>query len=326
MNRSTTLPPFYVKRPRVAPEAPPVPIDPRTKATLWQPSPNRPRPRFISSQQLVADTLRLVPRLPPDLSCVVGVARSGMLPATILGTALHLPLYALDQERGFVRDIGHGWRLRQRARRNGPVLVIDDTTGSGRSLRMTQRALAKCGGCPVNVSRAILASIYCNPESSLKPDLWAEDLHLPHLLEWNMFNSIVTSVAAFDMDGILCHDTESGGEPGTPRYLPRREPIHIITGRPERDRAATLGWLETWGVQVASLTMGPWEVSPDWERVAEYKAEAVRRFLEAAHERPFGAPMYVESCPQQAQRIATLTGVMVICPTSAEALGPEGCW
>ena len=62
-------------------------------------SPTRPRPRFISTTQLITGALRLVPRLPPDLSAVVGVARSGLLPATALATALHLPLYALDQER-----------------------------------------------------------------------------------------------------------------------------------------------------------------------------------------------------------------------------------
>ena len=320
--RTTTLPTIYLKRKKPAPL---VPVDPVTNGTLWQPSSNRPRPRFIPTTQLVADALRLVGRLPPDLSAVVGVARSGMLPGSALATALHLPLYALDQERGLVRDIGHGWRMRQNQRRNGPVLVIDDTTGSGRSLRMTQEALNRCGGA-FRRSQVITASVYCNPESALKPDLWVEDLHLPHILEWNMFNSIVTSVAAFDLDGIICHDETTGGEPGTPLYLPRREPVHIITGRPERDRKATLAWLAKWGVRVASLTMGRWDECPGWERIAEYKAEAVRRFAATAHERPFGPPMYVESCPRQAKRIADRAGVLTACPATAELLMPDGYW
>lgn len=321
--RCTTLPAIHLKRRKPAPL---VPVEPVTNATLWQPSVTRPRPRFIATTQLVADALKLVARLPPDLSAVVGVARSGMLPASALATALHVPLYALDQERGTVRDVGHGWRLRQSQRRNGPVLVIDDTTGSGRSLRMTQEALSRCGCGLFQRSQVILASVYCNPESPLKPDLWVEDLYLPHILEWNMFNSIVTSVAAFDLDGIICHDETTGGEPGTPLYLPRREPVHIITGRPERDRKVTMAWLAKWDVRLASLTMGPWEKCPNWERIAEYKAEAVQRFAATAHERPSGPPMYVESCANQARRIAERSNVLVTCPVTLQVFGRDGCW
>ena len=312
---------IYLKSRRPSP--PPMSAPP---PELVRPAGPRPRPRFVTTAQLTTGTLKLIPKLPPDLSCVVGVARSGMLPATVLATALHLPLYALDQERGLVRDVGHGWRLRNHRPRQGTVLVLDDTTGSGRSLRMTKQALGRCARCPVNVARAILASVYCNSDSPLKPDLWAEDLHLPHILEWNFANSIVSQVCAFDLDGVIVHDAESGGQPGTPHYLPRRHTVHIITGRGEKHRVETEALLRRWGVQVAMLTMGPWDECPEWERIADYKAEAVRRFAATAHERPFGPPMYVESCSQQAQRIAERSGVMVVCPATGKVLGPEGCW
>jgi len=318
----------FVLAPGVQPMSPPaqtslIPVDAATNNTLWTPSRNRPRPRWISNRQLVADATSLIVQLPANLTAIVGVARSGMLPASLLATALHLPLYALDQERGIVRDIGHGWRLNDRRKGHGTALVIDDTTGSGRSLRMTQRALGRCSGCPFRMSEVITASVYCNPESNLKPDLWSVELHLPHLLEWNFANSIVTTVSAFDMDGVICHDAESGGEPGTPLYLPRREPVHIITGRRERHRAATLAWLQHWNVRVASLTM---KLLDDQREFAEYKAEHVKRFAATAHERPFGPPMYVESCSRQARRIAELSDVMTVCPATGEVYGPESCW
>jgi hypothetical protein len=157
----------------------------------------------------------------------------------------------------------------------------------------------------------------------LLPDVWVENLYLPHILEWNFPNSIVTAVSAFDLDGIICHDEHSGGSPGAPRSLPRRQPIHIITGRREAERMGTLAWLDRWGVQVASLTMmGDGDRRP----IADYKGEAVRRFAASAHTRPFGPPMYVESCPQQARRIAELSSVMTVCPATQEVHGPEGCW
>ena len=69
-----------------------------------------------------------------------------------------------------------------------------------------------------------------------------------------------------------------------------------------------------------------WDECPDWERIAAYKSEAVNVFAATANERPFGPPMYVESCSRQAARIAESSGVMVVCPASGEVLGPEGCW
>lgn len=276
-----------------------------------------PRPRYVTCQQLAADTLRLVPKLPHDLSAIVGVARSGMFPASLLAMTLHLPLYALDQS-GCVRPCGHGWRLGRRGRvEKGPVLIVDDTVGSGTSLAKTRPIAIR------HFRRMICAAIYANPLASLLPDLWVESLNLPHVLEWNFPNSIVTAVSAFDLDGIICHDEHSGAKPGAPRTLPRRQPIHIITGRRESDRMGTLAWLDRWGVQVASLTM---MADGDRRLIAEYKAEAVRRFAATAHTRPFGPPMYVESCPQQAKRIAALSGVMTVCPASQEVYGPEGCW
>ena len=77
---------------------------------------------------------------------------------------------------------------------------------------------------------------------------------------------------------------------------------------------------------MASLMMGPWEEIPGWEQVAEYKAEAVRQFAETAHERPFGPPMYVESCPRQAERIGALSRMMTVCRYSSVVYGPDGCW
>ena len=67
--------------------------------------------------------------------------------------------------------------------------------------------------------------------------MWAEDLYLPLILEWNFANSIVSQVCAFDLDGVIVHDADSGGQPGTPLYLPRRHPVHIITGRGQVHRA-----------------------------------------------------------------------------------------
>jgi hypothetical protein len=69
-----------------------------------------PRTQFVTTAQLIADTQRLVSRLPRDFDAVVSVARSGLLPATVAATELHLLLYTcgvLDQG-GLVPPVGAG--------------------------------------------------------------------------------------------------------------------------------------------------------------------------------------------------------------------------
>ena len=303
---------------------------------LWrgQPAPPAtPRPRFVTSRQLVTDTLRLVPML-PDVSCVVGVSRSGLLPASLLAMHLHLPLYALDQS-GTVQECGQGWRLGQRNyRERGPALVVDDTVGSGTSLRKTLPIARR------HFSDVVYATVYCNPASEVKPDVWAADLWLPHILEWNLWNSIVTTASAFDLDGILCPDFACEDDDDGPRYLramdaarplyfARREPITIVTARLEKYREQTMRWLERWGMRAGALWMGPWRSPAErtFEAVAEWKAGVVKDWAATAAERKSpGAPMYFESEPALARAIAERSGVLTVCPATGEVLGPEGCW
>jgi hypothetical protein len=53
--------------------------------------------------------LKRLAELPPDIAAVAGFARSGLLPATYLATALHVPLYELSEVQG-LRPIASGNR------------------------------------------------------------------------------------------------------------------------------------------------------------------------------------------------------------------------
>jgi hypoxanthine phosphoribosyltransferase len=110
--------------------------------------------------------MALLERVPANVSAVIGVVRSGMIPASVLASMLHVPLLALDHEREQITEPGHGWRLRERRELDGPALVVDDTTGSGRALEKTRKILAES-----QFTNAIVASIYVNPESRLLPDV-----------------------------------------------------------------------------------------------------------------------------------------------------------
>lgn len=283
-------------------------------------------PEYVALDRLAADTLSLVPRLPSDVSVVVGVARSGMLPASILALYLHRPLFAMSRDG--VIDCGHGWRLGTGDRHGidvagGTALIVDDTLMTGGSL---QQARAIAEGV---FRRRLHAHVYVNPRSGERPDLFAAYLPAPHVLEWNLFNSLYLGWSAFDFDGVFCRDFTPEEDDDGERYiaalekmppllLPRKAPVHIITARLEKYRSHTEGWLKRWGVAIASLTMGPWGSKAERDRadVAAWKAEELGRLYGGMKPQSwFGGPLYVESDPGQAARIAKLTGEIAVCPT-----------
>ena len=50
---------------------------------------------WISTSQLIEDGLKLIKYVQPDTTGIIGVPRSGMIPATAVATHCHLPLYEL---------------------------------------------------------------------------------------------------------------------------------------------------------------------------------------------------------------------------------------
>jgi adenine/guanine phosphoribosyltransferase-like PRPP-binding protein len=282
-------------------------------------------PRFISSQQYMRDVAALASRVPPEVSTIAGVARSGLCAATMISMLLHLPMDIVRQQQGDIIPGGNGWRLQKSdARSHGTVLVVDDTCMTGNSLRSIAAVVRNhYGDRPV-----AFATVYANPLATTKPDFWAVDLPWPHLLEWNLFNSVLLPACAMDFDGILCHDCPPGSDDDGERYrqflentLPmypvRRQAIPlVVTARLEKYRESTQRWLDRWGIQVNRLVMGPWETLQERSRsdVAAYKAQHYGEFLQTRVSP--GPHLFIESDARQAQRIAELTRGIVVCPAA----------
>lgn len=274
------------------------------------------KPLFVSLEELAADCRSLASQLPPDLAGIVGVARSGLAPASILAMLLHLPLYALHDD-GIFRT-GNGWRIHDRPETAGPLLVVDDTRMTGRSLKVAQRVVGQH-----LAGRAVLyAVVYCNPKGGPPAGLLhARMLPSPHFLEWNLFNSIHLPQLATDFDGILCHDCPAGHDDDGPKYarflqqvrplyLVRKSPLKLIlTARCAKYRPQTEAWLARWGVRYERLEMWPGMPAERWQNhaAARWKAE-----LFAASKLAY----MVESDAGQAELIARQSGKLVICPAA----------
>jgi orotate phosphoribosyltransferase len=98
-----------------------------------------------------------------------------------------------------------------------------------------------------------------------------------------------------------------------PLFLPKRPVGHIITGRLEKYRGATVDWLRRHGIQFESLTMMPFATK------AERMASGGRGQWKAERLKETGAEFMLESCPKQAGIIARETGLPVWC-TRTQAL------
>lgn len=277
---------------------------------------------FVTSERLARDTLALMARLPPDVDLVVGVSRSGLLPASLIAYHRHLPLRAVSRARGVV-DMGHGVRLEDRpAAPPRHVLLIDDTVANGTEMRACA-PIVRAAFPHAGLTRAV---VYAAPQAMDAIDLCAATYPGSHFLAWNWTNSGAGSACGYDVDGLLCRDftpeecrseasylAAMAAMPASP-YLPRRRPIPMIcTARPESARSVTLGWLARWGASVENLWMWPGDPHPRAEDVASWKA---------MHYKASGCVLFAESEPAQAEIIVRESGKPVLCPILERVLRP----
>lgn len=262
---------------------------------------------YVSYDDLVRDTLGMIPYL-PRVSAVLGIPRSGMLPATIIATALGVPLGMVGG------DLVSGGQRCPAAPGEGPLLVVDDSCCTGTAM---EEARAKVPG-------AVCAAIYASPINGMV-DYYARSVPFPRVFEWNLFGSWLAGQAAFDMDGVLCNDPDVIDDDGPgyvecirnlrPRYLPTVPIRAIITNRLECHRSVTEEWLFIHGVRYETLVMRP-------ERTAvERRAGTDTGLWKAVHAGALEVPLFVESHMPQAERIHDRAGIPVYCTGTRTMLG-----
>jgi hypoxanthine phosphoribosyltransferase len=300
----------------------------------WQPRAEQTDrlPVFVSYEQterLVASMLDRVALWAPD--AVAGIARGGLVPATMASCMLALPLFmvGLDRTTGATEWIGSPPRDARR------ILVVDDACSTGTTMAAVRAALLAWGhAC------ATLTVLYDPDTTHYVPDFshpmreffrfpWERgeataaararrrDLARPEL-------STEEPYVGLDLDGVFLpdiprahYDADLGDairrrhalEPLAvlPPFSPER--AVIITGRPESDRPQTVAWLARWGFQALQLECRPDEVRADLPSVAYYKAMAATRW---------GCTHFVESEPEQAIRIAAIAPHLVVSWWSAD--------
>ena len=124
-------------------------------------------PWWISTARLLRDAITLAGMLPDTCAGIVGIPRSGLIPASVIATSLHLPLWSIEGRtlRPCQVPASRGGGL---PARGGPLAVVDDTTFTGDAMRRVRAAL---GSRP-----AVYCAVYVNslrPASRAAVDLFA---------------------------------------------------------------------------------------------------------------------------------------------------------
>lgn len=269
------------------------------------------------NRQLVQNLHRLDRR---QFDAVIGIPRSGMLPATILATQLQLPLGTVDS---FSRGIVYGRSGERQAMMNARILLVDDTVNHGRAMA---RAVKAVGRHAREITRFCVFGPYRGIEGLV--DIFCETVPGPRAFEWNIQKHRRLSRWGFDMDGVLCRDpAKDENDDGRryiefmrgaePLFLPRRPVGHVVTCRLEKYRNETESWLQRHGVEFGALHMMPFASK------AERMAHGGRGQWKAGIVKETGAEFFIESCPKQAGIIAREVGIPVLCMGTQSLAGPS---
>lgn len=267
---------------------------------------------YITTERLTVDTRTLMETLPANIDLIIAIARSGLLPGSLISYHLHLPLFSVSRQQG-LQDLGHGVRL-ENYMRNNPrhILIIDDTVAGGKEMR-NNYITVKDKFPNAKITKAV---IYAHPMGIKDVDCYVGIYPGSHYLEWNWCNAGHGAGCVMDFDGIICHDCpvedDDDGERYInflnnvkPLYLPRRTVVPIVvTARREKYRNLTMNWLNKYGIRVQQLIMRDFEVNNWSEELGAWKAS-------------FYSDNYVlfaESEPEQAKVIQRITGKPVLCP------------
>lgn len=256
-------------------------------------------------------------RVPRSVDLVVGIPRSGMIPAYLVGLFMNRLVVDLHV---FLADgvAGHGSTRPVAASVASPlaarhILLIDDSLTSGASMTA---ALAQVRA--VYAGRVTTCVAIGHPARRDAVDVTFSDVPQPRLFEWNAFHHPEVSNACFDLDGVLCVDPDETDnddgdryrrflENARPLFRPTRPLGHVVSARLEKYRPLTERWLAAHGVQYGRLHLIDLPSHAERRRLGNHAAHKARVYRET------GAFLFYESDSGQARDIANLAGRPVLC-------------
>jgi len=282
--------------------------------------------QFRNVEQLARCVRSNLYKIPPDVDLIIGVPRSGLLPAVLIANHLNLPHITLSDFLAG-RSTSAGRRLAHGTAEGSTFskgLVVDDSVATGaENTRIRELLKTRPPGGEV-----LLAAVYVVPGREHLVDVYFESVPGPRMFEWNMMNHSWLPSACVDIDGVLCRDptpAENDDGPAYRRFLQTAEPLlrpgaeigWLVTSRLTKYRALTEAWLAEKGIRYRELRM--LDLPSQEERIrrrahASFKAEVYDTTP---------SKVFIESSDAQAHEIARRTGKPVVSVESSTLFSPE---
>lgn len=264
------------------------------------------------------DLILLISENTNDLSCkfdlIVGVPRSGMIPAYIIALNLNLPIIDLES---FVNNIDPpgGDRLNLKIPNNPQrILLVDDSIQSGGQMMKAIKKISDFGNFDIKT-----LAVYASEDAAIHVDFYFKVLNFPRIFQWNILNSWIYEYSCVDIDGVLCEDPidfeNDDGENyikfllnASPKYIPSCHIGVLVTNRLEKYRLPTEEWLNKNNIKYNSLIMLD---LPD--KKTRVKLGNYSNFKSEIYKRHINHLLFIESSINQAIEINKNTGRNVFC-------------
>lgn len=279
---------------------------------------------YRSISDLNSAILKNLHKYPHDVDLIVGVPRSGMLPANLLALYLNKPYTDIDS---FIegRTLGAGYRQKYIDKSTtNKILIVDDSILGGGALRKAKDKLKKKEG----EYTLIYSVVYSTKESAKLVDIYCEIVERPRVFQWNFFHHPeFIPQSCFDIDGVLCEDPpiDDDGELYTKyianapvKYMPSLEIDTLVSCRLEKYREITEKWLNKNGIKYKKLILLDMKTKEErikWGKHGEYKAQVYKDSDNV---------LFVESSLNQAKTIAKISHKPVFCTETFEMIYIKG--
>jgi uncharacterized HAD superfamily protein len=267
---------------------------------------------FSDLNQAIIQNLALFPH---DVDLIVGIPRSGMLPANLLALYLNKPYTDINSFiEGRIYATGERMKIINLSNFK-KVLIIDDYIASGKALSKAKEKIRPLS-CAYSFS---FGAVYVDKKSVNLVDFHCEvfDGHGMAVFEWNIFlYQGLSKKTCYDIDGVLCVDPpiDDDGENyinyinnAIPLYLPSGEIDSLVTCRLEKYRTATVEWLKKWHINYKNLIMLDLPTKDErekWGKCGIYKGEVYKKSK---------CVLFIESSLKEAIEIKRISKKPVFC-------------
>lgn len=268
--------------------------------------------------EIILKRLSIIPR---DFDLIVGVPRSGMLPANLLALYLNKPYTDIDS---FIN--GHIYKAGARSQffdetDYKKVLVVDDSINSG-------AAMDECREKLKHLEEKFdleYCAIYSIPGKEKVVDYYFENVPKPRYFQWNIFNHTSLKDACFDIDGVLCLDpTKEQNDDGEkyidfilnapPLFIPGAKIGTIVTSRLEKYRKETEIWLEKYNIKYDDLIMLDLPNKEARQRLNNHGSHKAKAYMSKPYK------LFIESELNQAVEINRISKKPVLCTANFEMI------